>query len=264
MKYFDEPAEWYQSVAANLATQEIKPYAQLFESFDRIRLFDCGANRGLWTRAAIETFSPRPVESHIFEPSSRNCAFMADREHGLLYSDAQFESITINQQAVSDKPGELELFSDWDGSWLGSLVNRPDVAMTQSIKVPVSTVDSYCSERGIEAIDILKLDIEGSEFKALQGSQSMLSKNAIKLIIFEFTVINVYTRTFFHDFWELLTPQDFELFLLNHKNELIPIPSYEGRWEIFSGTTNFVARHRSLDGTLPRSVRKSKFSLFRT
>lgn len=36
------------------------------------------------------------------------------------------------------------------------------------------TLDSYCEERNIKSIDIIKMDIQGAEFSALEGAESIL------------------------------------------------------------------------------------------
>jgi FkbM family methyltransferase len=244
-KYFPEDDGWYRMVAGNLARAEIKPYAHLFDGRAALTVFDCGANRGCWTRAAFATFPRAVVHAHIFEPSSKNSAFIADRAHGLLFTDEQFRTVTVNRMAVSDAPGELALYSDWDGSWLGSLVKRPDVPANQSEMVPVTTVDAYAAAHGIAEIDILKLDVEGFELHALKGASGLLSRGAVRLVLFEFSTINVYTRTFFYDFWTLLTPLGFELFFLD-RERLQHITEYAGRWEQFAGTVLYVAKHKSL------------------
>jgi FkbM family methyltransferase len=251
---FYETAEFYRIGSAGLARQEIEPYAHLLKDHRTITLFDCGANRGCWTRAAFETFPNAVVHSHIFEPSARNHAFMTDRHHGLIFTPAQQANIAVNRTAVGDTAGELELYADWDGSWLGSLIKRPDIRTTQSETVPVITIDQYAEEHGIGQIDILKLDVEGWELHALKGAQRLLNAGAVKLVLFEFSSINVFSRTFFHDFWSMLTPLGFEFFFLSEDASLTPVTHYDGRWEQFAGTVVYIARHTSLPGPLPLPI----------
>ena len=52
----------------------------------------------------------------------------------------------------------------------------------ETIKVKTDLLDNYCEEK-IEKIDILKIDVEGSEIEVLEGSKKML-KN-IKIIQIE-------------------------------------------------------------------------------
>ena len=52
-------------------------------------------------------------------------------------------------------------------------------------QVRVFSLDDYCSSHGITRIAFLKLDIEGSELKALRGATRLLSEHAIRTILVE-------------------------------------------------------------------------------
>jgi FkbM family methyltransferase len=52
-------------------------------------------------------------------------------------------------------------------------------------QVRVFALDDYCSSHGIKSIAFLKLDIEGSELKALQGATRLLNEGAIGTILVE-------------------------------------------------------------------------------
>lgn len=49
----------------------------------------------------------------------------------------------------------------------------------KSIKVKTNTLDHFCKEKKINEIDILKIDVEGSELKVLEGSKKILHKTHI-------------------------------------------------------------------------------------
>jgi len=55
-----------------------------------------------------------------------------------------------------------------------------------------TTVDRYCAEHEVDRVDILKLDIQGGELKALQGSTEMMSRGAISLIYLELLLAPMY------------------------------------------------------------------------
>ena len=83
----------------------------------------------------------------------------------------------------------------------------------------------------------MKLDIEGFELFALQGGLKELE--SIKVIQFEFGGSNVDTRTFFQDFWYLLTSIGFRIYRIS-KSGPIEIKYYSEEDEYFS-TTSFLA-----------------------
>jgi hypothetical protein len=83
------------------------------------------------------------------------------------------------------------------------------------------------------------MDIEGHELFALKGASEAL-RTKIHLIQFEFGGANIDSRTYFIDFWRLLSP-NFEIFRLT-ANGLISIKSYSEIYEIFLNTTYYAKR----------------------
>ncbi|MEM1022402.1 MAG: FkbM family methyltransferase [Myxococcota bacterium] len=51
--------------------------------------------------------------------------------------------------------------------------------------IPAMTFDRYAREQGIERVDVMILDIEGSELRALRGARSFLSRDDGPDVIFE-------------------------------------------------------------------------------
>ena len=46
-------------------------------------------------------------------------------------------------------------------------------------------LDDFCANRGIGSIDLLKMDVEGSEFRVLKGAKRMLAVGALTRIFLE-------------------------------------------------------------------------------
>jgi hypothetical protein len=88
----------------------------------------------------------------------------------------------------------------------------------------------------------MKIDTEGSEYEILKGARTMLSKNSIKIIQFEFNEMNVYSRVFFKDFVDLL--KNYKLYrLMSHG--LFPIKSYSPKLHEIFAFQNIVAINKS-------------------
>jgi hypothetical protein len=104
----------------------------------------------------------------------------------------------------------------------------------------VTTLDNFCEARSISSIALLKLDVEGHELAVLEGARRMLG-DAIGMIQFEFGPANIYSRTFFYDFWSLFCDR-FDLFRIIPRG-IVPVPYYGEHREIFL-TTNYVAIRR--------------------
>ena len=49
--------------------------------------------------------------------------------------------------------------------------------------ISITTLDAFLSDKGIEKVDLVKLDIEGSELNALKGGIDMLKRHKPALIV---------------------------------------------------------------------------------
>lgn len=157
-------------------------------------VFDVGANEGHWLSGVLELASDARV--HAFEPQTNLARRVA----------ATHPSVTINNMALADEPGMLELcdYDDNPGSQHATLLKGVIDGVHQGTPrytcVPVGTLDEYCYREGVDHIDLLKIDVEGFEMKVLQGAKRMLAEGRIDVIQFEFNEMNVVARTFFNDF----------------------------------------------------------------
>jgi len=136
----------------------------------------------------------------------------------------------------------LTLYSNETGSGLASIYKRNldhfDIAMNIEEKVTMRTLDSFCEENNIQKIHFLKLDVEGNELKVLDGAKNMVQAGAIDHIQFEFGGCNIDSRTYFQDFYYLLSGR-YEIYRIL-KNGLFLIERYKETYECFI-TTNFLA-----------------------
>jgi len=113
-----------------------------------------------------------------------------------------------------------------------------DVQTQHCEQVQVRTIDRFCETEKIQRIDFLKIDVEGHELSVLRGAERMLTSGAISMIQFEFGPANIYSRTYFYDFWSLLSGA-YDIYRIVPKG-LAPINYYGEHNEIFL-TTNYLA-----------------------
>jgi hypothetical protein len=52
-------------------------------------------------------------------------------------------------------------------------------------QVEITTVDDYCSQHGIDRIDILKSDTEGFDLEVLKGASPLFAQHRIHLVYLE-------------------------------------------------------------------------------
>ena len=75
------------------------------------------------------------------------------------------------------------------------------------------TLDSYCEKLNIKNIDIVKLDIQGGELKALTGAEKLLKNKSILLIYTEVWYYPNYEKIpLLNQLWSCLSLFDYTLF----------------------------------------------------
>ena len=199
-------------------------------------IFDVGANTGQFLKSACEAFRHRRFHVHSFEPSL--AAYSQLQEAAKSYNN-----VTINHFALGHKAGEQELFYDVPGSALASLNQRRlthfGVDMRLSETVKVETLDGYCKQRGIEYVDLLKLDVEGHELAVLNGASGMFRDSRIGMVTFEFGGCNIDSRTFVQDFFYFFLDQGMRIARITPSGFCYELLSYREILEQFR-TTNFV------------------------
>jgi FkbM family methyltransferase len=199
---------------------------------EKLTIFDVGANIGKYSMACLEcTKNP---EIYSFEPSKKTFKILMDN-----LKDRNIKTYNIG---FGDKNGTKTLFYDTDGTGLASLYDRDlkhrDIYFTKNEKVKIETIDSFCKRNKIENIDLLKMDVEGNELNILKGAKEMLKNRKIKKIQFEFGGCNIDARTFFRDFWNILS-EDYHIYRMVYKG-LYLIKEYKEYCEIFA-TVNYLA-----------------------
>lgn len=123
-------------------------------------IVDCGGNIGL----AVFYFK------HLYPHAIIEC-YEPDRETFSILEKNIFknklEDVKCINEAISGEAWELEFFSFWDmKGWPGNTLEKTQVNFknVNSYKVKVTTL----SEKKYDFIDFLKMDIEGSEWKAFE------------------------------------------------------------------------------------------------
>lgn len=207
-------------------------------------VFDVGANVGDYSAlihrclpdALIYAFEP---SADIYQQLSQNVAAHGGRVQAfnLGLSDEE-KSVELYSYTADGNP--VSLISSIDRR-LPTQVVQIEVSATEQIKV--RPLDTFCEEHSISRIDFLKLDVEGHELAVLRGARRMLEAGAISIIQFEFGPANIYSRTYFYDFWTILSGA-FDIYRVV-PGGIVPIGYYGEHREIFL-TTNYVAVRRGL------------------
>lgn len=177
---------------------------------DELVIFDIGSNVG----DTVEKYRVmcKNAEIHSFEAIP----------HVMKIQEKKFQSdpeIYVNNIAISDEEGKFTYrVNNYQDT--SSLLNAnkdflPDrygdvYDMKYEVEIMMTTLDNYCVKRGIESIDIIKMDIQGAELKALQGAHQLLTSGKVKVLFLECLFLPFYeNQAFFADLIVHLAKYDY-------------------------------------------------------
>ena len=146
-------------------------------------VIDAGANIGEISLVAAKRVGP-VGKVVAFEPVDR----FADELEANATAN-QLWNIVVRRAALSDIPGEATIYVSpgaySDGTMhegLGTLFPTK-VRSAAEGRIPVMTLDGFVREEAMARIDLIKLDIEGSELNALKGGVDVMREFKPALII---------------------------------------------------------------------------------
>jgi FkbM family methyltransferase len=130
-----------------------------------MRVIEVGANRGVTavalarevgTHGHVYAFEPVP---EFYELVNENLA-----RNGV-------GNVSVYQTGLSNRAATIPFFKHGGGSGIA------EVADAEPLRVQTTTIDRFMADHGIDRIDILNMDCEGSELDVLQGARVLLSKH---------------------------------------------------------------------------------------
>lgn len=127
-------------------------YDQVFLGKENLKVLDIGGNIGLFTLyaqdscAAIYPIEPTPNHFHILKDLTKN-----------------YPNVHPLNFAVSNENTTITFYINEGNTTMNSLANKYGVA----VEVQARTIRSIIDELGLDHVDFIKCDIEGSEMVAL-------------------------------------------------------------------------------------------------
>ena len=138
-------------------------------------IIDVGANIGSFTIEGSLVVGPTGQVISI-EPAPSH--FRTLRANVLLNG---FTNVSLFETALGDSVGQATLKLPKRGN-LGSFT-LGDIQATETHTVALGTLDDLMRSKDIKSIDLIKMDIEGAEYRALLGASSTLERYRPVLII---------------------------------------------------------------------------------
>jgi FkbM family methyltransferase len=154
-------APMYFGSYAPLVTEAMRRYLKPGNVF-----FDVGANIGYLSAIAAGLVGTHG-QVHCFEP--------VPEYYDRLQNFARLNpghSIVPNSCAAGEAQGQCTIYVTREAGQNTMVpAYQSSFEITSTLEVPVVRLDSYISERGIQRVDLIKIDAEGFEFPALKGLQ---------------------------------------------------------------------------------------------
>jgi FkbM family methyltransferase len=176
-------------------------------------IIDGGAHKGA-TVDAFRAVAP-DAQFHCFEPDTTLIAELQARLSG-------DRNVHVIAAALGEQPGTAVFninVSRPTNSLLpaakGLQSDLQDLCATvEQITVPIISIDAYCAQEGLKKVDIVKLDLQGYDYRALLGAKNVLQ--GVRVVLVEVLFAEIYEGChLFPDVLRLMGEQGFRLFTLS-------------------------------------------------
>lgn len=150
MKHLQDPHGYAQFIIRQINTDRI--YDRCLKDKKDLIVLDIGANVGLFTLYAHDSakrllaVEPTPAHQHVFEQLTHEC-----------------KNVELVKAALCDVDTSVEFFISDENSTMNSIVNK----YGRSIMVEGLCLKSLLDKHNLDKVDFCKIDIEGSEMRAV-------------------------------------------------------------------------------------------------
>ena len=141
---------------------------------------DIGAHVGLFSVPASFAVGSKGTVI-AFEPHPENFAILRTNIHNNEIKNAQ-----LIQSAVTNFNGVSELHESAINSGDHRLVETNRISGSK-VETVTTTLDTFCEQNNITKVDVIKIDVQGSEFAVLDGMQKLLDQNKKLALIIEYS-----------------------------------------------------------------------------
>jgi FkbM family methyltransferase len=138
-----------------------KIYDSFLDNIEKLEtVVDLGANIGLFTELALRKGADKVLSVEI-----------SDKAISIFESiHSNNKNVTLITDAVSDKEGEITIYSDPNNSLVGSVFPEHTNGLSDSYTVKSTTLEKILIDNSIDRVSLLKIDVEGSEYAIFDGT----------------------------------------------------------------------------------------------
>jgi len=144
-----------------------------------------------------------------------------------------------------------KIASDIDGTQLFAFCKNSEVNHIAYLKkeseeelqqVESVKLDTFASARGLSHVDVIKIDVEGAEYKVLQGFESYLSSGMVGILLIEVNVNSELFNVQPADIFSFLGNRGYDIYRFDRCNRLCVMADTES---FLRQTMNILAVHKS-------------------
>ena len=150
-------------------------------------IFDVGCFIGNFSRNLKKKLNLKNKNFYLFD-ANPNLKIKDFKYNNLVFSDKiQIRNFYLNEFFPSSGSSLKEdTKNDLKWNYTRKLITLSSNKGFKILKVKTNTIDNFCKKNKIIKIDILKIDVEGSELEVLKGSKKILNKtHLIQLEIYQ-------------------------------------------------------------------------------
>lgn len=174
---------------------------------------DVGANIGVYTILAAAKIKKGKIYS--FEPVA---TVLDDLYRNIRLNDLE-DRVQVVEKVASDKTGYSEFIAEDISEYSHISSNKT----ASSLSMPSIRLDDFCRNKKIGFVDVIKIDVEGAEFKVLKGLEGYLKKGKVGILIIELNRTNQLFGKNSNEIIDYLSKLDYHVFKFNEKNSLARI-----------------------------------------
>jgi FkbM family methyltransferase len=145
-------------------------------------VIDVGANKGIYSYWMSRQVGPQG-RVVAFEPQPDLRPHLEDFKRSF-----RLDNLQIVSQGLSNRPGAAALRRDKPGALGASLEPPPPDErapnVSETIDVPLTTLDQFCAAQNLTDVAFIKCDVEGHELAVFQGGRELLQRQR-PVLLFE-------------------------------------------------------------------------------
>ncbi len=189
-----------------------KSLTRLINLTNKQTFIDVGANIGAFTEklnrdypgATIFAFEPTPVAFKALRGKFGSHPKINLINAALWDTDGQI-NFEVHENSATSSP--------YPRNYSGRRYYSADDKVSEKIEVKTHSLDHMVSDYGIQHIDFIKLDTQGSELKIFSGAESLLLQQKIDVIYTEFFLVPHYQGApLLNDLWNILSASGYSIF----------------------------------------------------